>query len=141
MLKNIVSNILTISTVTSTIINEIYGLSKVVCALMISILILVAILELNNKWSKILLTTLSIVALTTHYIVLAILSNYIRIKLIPLVVIEINEKYGGGVMSIDFGQLLALLIIVTWRREIVGRIKPVFTQLSMYLKKVHGSGE
>ncbi|MEM0355065.1 MAG: hypothetical protein QW716_00035 [Desulfurococcaceae archaeon] len=141
MLKNIVSNILTISTVTSTIINEIYGLSKVVCALMISILILVAILELNNKWSKILLTTLSIVALTIHYIVLAILSNYIRIKLIPLVVIEINEKYGGGVMSIDFGQLLALLIIVTWRREIVGRIKPVFTQLSMYLKKVHGSGE
>lgn len=108
---------------------------------MISILILVAILELNNKWSKILLTTLSIVALTIHYIVLAILSNYIRIKLIPLVVIEINEKYGGGVMSIDFGQLLALLIIVTWRREIVGRIKPVFTQLSMYLKKVHGSGE
>ncbi|MEM4690876.1 MAG: hypothetical protein QXT88_00785 [Desulfurococcaceae archaeon] len=141
MLKNIVSNILTISTVTSTIINEIYGLSKVICALMISILILVAILELNNKWSKILLTTLSIVALTIHYIVLAILSNYIRIKLIPLVVIEINEKYGGGVMSIDFGQLLALLIIVTWRREIVGRIKPVFTQLSMYLKKVHGSGE
>lgn len=138
---NTVSNSYTVFIIPHAVINEIYGLGKALCVLLIAITVFTAVLELKKTWSKLLLTALSALALTLHYAVVATLSTYIKVRLAPFVIIELNERFGTETVSIDYGQVLAMLTVLVWRRELVAKIKPLIRRVGERLATTRGKRE
>lgn len=87
------------------------------------------------------LTALALAATVIHYTTVAMISSYIRVRILPFVLIEINDKVGAETLSVDHGQILALFIIIMWRRELSRVLKPVLTTLTSRFKKVFKAGE
>lgn len=119
MFISIVSGILEII-VDYTIISEVYGIQEILCILILIILFILALFDLKLI-VKTIVTVLSIVTLGLHYYVLILVSQHVEVILLPFILIE-STRY-GSVFSIDFGQLILILIIILWRREIWGLIK------------------
>lgn len=121
-------------------IDAIYFSGKAICSLLILILVLSVFLDMKNLWSKISLTIPATVAIAIHYVTIARLSTYIQFKIVPFMIIEMNTKVGTGTISIDHGQILALIIIIMWRKELSRAIKPVITPVLARLKRVSKPG-
>ncbi len=107
-------------------VSHIYGLQEIVCIAIIVLLILSSILEIK-LWSKILLSIVSGIIAVLHYYVLYMVSRYESIIFYPLIYIEATKH--GSTFTIDYGQLMIILIIFLWRRRLIGFIKNISSRL------------
>ncbi|OYT39438.1 MAG: hypothetical protein B6U89_04120 [Desulfurococcales archaeon ex4484_58] len=98
----------------------IYDLQQNLCILIIVFLILASILELKFL-TKIVLSILSSIIAILHYYVLILVSKYESIALIPLFIVESTKK--GSVLSLDYGQIMFIVLIVLWRKELIRYFK------------------
>ncbi len=104
----------------TTTINPIYVLQEVMCLLLIILIIAYSLIEAKGM-GKIILTLLSAPAILVHYLVLFLVSKYEEISVLPLFIVE-RTPYGAA-FSIDFGQILVIVLIYMWRKQIITRIK------------------
>ncbi|NPA98260.1 MAG: hypothetical protein GXO43_02675 [Crenarchaeota archaeon] len=105
--------------VPTSIIDPIYMLEQIACILLIVLIGLLAFLELNKK-SKTVISIVSAIIIVVHYIILYKVSIFEKITILPLLFIEQNSH--GSAFAIDYGQLLILMNLFFWRKEIRNKI-------------------
>lgn len=116
-----------IRTIPKEIIEPIYRVQEII-AILIIVSIIVYIL-FANKLIKYVLTVLLILISLLHYSLLVTISPLERIMVLPLILIETNV-YGYSTITIDFGQVALIALIVMWRREIFKAIKAIKIKLT-----------
>ena len=104
----------------TTTINPIYVLQEVMCILLIILIIAYSLIEAKGM-GKIILTLLSVPAILVHYLVLFLVSEYEEVSVLPLLIVE--KTLHGVAFSVDFGQILVIVLIYMWRKQIITRIK------------------
>ena len=104
----------------TTTINPIYVLQEVMCILLIILIIAYSLIEAKGM-GKIILTLLSVPAILVHYLVLFLVSEYEEVSVLPLLIVE--KTFHGVAFSVDFGQILVIVLIYMWRKQIITRIK------------------
>lgn len=104
----------------ATTINPIYVLQEVMCILLIILIIAYSLIEAKGM-GKIILTLLSVPAILVHYLVLFLVSEYEEVSVLPLLIVE--KTLHGVAFSVDFGQILVIVLIYMWRKQIITRIK------------------
>lgn len=101
-------------------INPIYVLQEVMCMLLVILMIAYSLIEAKDM-GKIILTMLSLPVILVHYLVLFLASKHEEVLVLPLFIIE--KTYHGAAFSVDFGQILVIVLIYMWRKQIITRIK------------------
>lgn len=102
-------------------VDPVYELSQILCILLLLLLVMGTLFDIKNTAKK-LLTILVTLATMLHYYVLYRVSLYEYVFLYPLIVIEENTSEYSAV-SPDLGQILVILLLVIWRKEIVRILK------------------
>lgn len=102
---------------------SVYALSSLAGLLIILLIILASLFELKGA-ARIIVTAFSTTLIAVHYFVIYVMSRYEEILIYPFILLEISGR--GGSISVDLGQVLLLLLIVLWRRELKGLLR--FTQ-------------
>jgi glucan phosphoethanolaminetransferase (alkaline phosphatase superfamily) len=97
-------------------IEPIYNIQETLCILIILFLVVASIIEIK-LWSKILLSLFALAIAIIHYYLLHLVSAYEGVVLLPFIVIETGRN-NYAALSIDYGQLLILFIILVWRKEL-----------------------
>jgi len=110
----------------------VYSIQEALCVLLVLLLLILAIFELKF-WIKFLTSLVSLVVLALHYWALMLLARYENVVLLPLLVLE-SSRSGFAAVSPDYGQLMILLLIVLWRRELYPRFKRVVAVFRAWLK-------
>ena len=100
---------------------HVYNIQETLCIMIILFLIIGSIFEFK-LWVKIVLSLIASLITILHYYILWMISIYESIAIYPFIVIETN-KLGYSSISIDFGQLMILTIILLWRDKLVPYIK------------------
>lgn len=116
-----------IRTIPKEIIEPIYRVQEII-AILIIVSIIVYIL-FANKLIKYVLTVLLILISLLHYSLLVTISPLERIMVLPLILIETNV-YGYSTITIDFGQVALIALIVMWRRKIFKTIEAIKIRLT-----------
>jgi len=96
-------------------VSVVYDIQEKICLLIIIFLVIGALFELRY-WSKIVMSIIALSITILHYYVLYLVSRYLEIIPIPFAIIEVNDK--GSAVSIDYGQLMILFLIIIWRSEV-----------------------
>jgi len=110
----------------------VYSIQEVLCVLLVLLLLILAIFELKF-WVKLLTSLTSLAVLALHYWALTLLTRYENVVLLPLLVLE-SGRTGFAAVSPDYGQLMILLLIVLWRRELYPWFKRVVAVFKAWLK-------
>lgn len=116
-----------IRTIPKEIIEPIYRVQEII-AFLIIVSIIVYILY-ANKLIKYILTLLLILISLLHYSLLVTISPLEKITILPLILIETNI-YGYSTITIDFGQVALIALIVMWRRKIFKTIEAIKIRLT-----------
>ncbi len=103
--------------VPETVINNIYFIEEVLCILLVMLLVIVSLFEIRNIHIKILFTISGLLALIMHYYIIWYMTRFENIALYPIVVVETTSR--GSSISIDFGQLVLIGILIVWRKQII----------------------
>ncbi|WP_440060161.1 hypothetical protein ACSU1N_03160 [Thermogladius sp. 4427co] len=99
-----------------------YELSSIICLLIIALVILSSLFK--GRWLKISITLIGISTIILNYLVFYLVSeNNVSISILPLFIIESTSK--GSSISPDIGQIIALSLIVLWRRELSRLVRRV----------------
>lgn len=114
------------------IINPLYGYEKVLCILLLIILVIISISEMKRT-TKIVVSIISAVTIIFHYYLFYLLSKFEIINIQLFLVREITSN--GTAITIDFGQIIIILIIYLWRREIFRIAKHVINTLVKLIVK------
>jgi len=93
--------------------------------LLILLLVIASIFEFN-KLVKTILSIIALIVTILHYHILYLLTSIENIAIYPFIVIESTKH--GSTLSLDYGQLMILSIILIWRRELWSLIKRVEEQ-------------
>lgn len=116
-----------IRTIPKEIIEPVYRVQEII-AFLIIVSIIVYIL-FANKLIKYILTLLLILISLLHYSLLVTISPLEKITILPLILIETNI-YGYSTITIDFGQVALIALIVMWRRKIFKTIEAIKIRLT-----------
>ncbi len=100
-----------------TVINNIYLIEEMLCILLVMLLVIVSLFESRNIYVRVFFTITSLLTVIMHYYVFWSLSRFENIILYPIVIVETTSK--GSSISIDFGQLILLGILIVWRKQII----------------------
>ncbi len=95
--------------------------------LLIIFLILISIIEIKFL-TKILLSIFAGVIIVMHYYVMHVVASYEKILFLPFLILETSNGYSA--ISIDYGQLLILAIILMWRKELITYISKTLLKKS-----------
>lgn len=71
--------------------------------------------------ARIVLTVALMLVLLLHYVALAMISRFVYISFLPLMIIESTRE--GSVIYPDLGQIIALTLLVAWRKQITRLIR------------------
>ncbi|ADI32494.1 hypothetical protein [Staphylothermus hellenicus] len=114
------------------IIDPLYGYEKILCILLLVILIIISIFEMK-RIIRIVVSIISAVTIVFHYYLLYLLSKFEIIKIQLFLVQEITSN--GAAVTIDFGQIMLILIIYLWRREIARITKYIVRTLITFIAR------
>ncbi len=110
----------------TTAINPLYNFGQVLCLGLIILVILASIIELN-KLGRLILSSISLLVAVIHYYTLTLLLKYESIVLLPFLVIEDHGKYSA--VSLDYGQILLIMVVVLYHREVWRTIMEAYRRL------------
>ncbi|WP_448578250.1 hypothetical protein [Thermosphaera sp.] len=108
----------------STNVYFLQGVSAVILLAILAFLLLAGV----RGWRRYVITWLSLVLIILHYSVVITISRYVKVTVLPLILVE-HDSYGGS-LYVDYGQLAALTILVVWRKEISRAIKKLVDRFS-----------
>lgn len=114
----------------TSIIDPLYGYEKIICILLIALLIIISLFEIKG-FTKIIVTIISAIVLAMHYYVLYMLSKFESINILIFFMVESTNN--GSALTIDYGQLMIILIIYSWRKEIIMRIKQLIKLVTIFI--------
>lgn len=100
-----------------TVINNIYLIEEMLCILLVMLLVIVSLFESRNIYIRVSFTITGLLTLIMHYYVFWYMTRFENITLYPILVVETTSR--GSSISIDFGQLILLGILIVWRKQIV----------------------
>ncbi len=103
--------------VPETVINNVYLIEEMLCILLVMLLVIVSLFESRNIYARLFFTIAGLFTLIMHYYVLWYMTRFENITLYPILVIETTSR--GNSISIDFGQLILLGILIVWRKQII----------------------
>ncbi len=104
--------------------NPIYGLQEAIAVIIIVSMIIYVLF--NTRYTKYLITILLLTLAVINYAVLAQLTSYETVKILPLTIIETKNNY--STLSIDFGQVSIIILALMWRRKIIEKLKTLKTK-------------
>lgn len=112
--------------------SDVYLLQQIVAALMLTAILSYVIA--GRKLKKALLTMLLLVLALVHYsIVFSMALLGVRIAFYPLVYAEVFNSFRS--LSLDYGQILIIVIIALWRREIALLTKRVLKSFKQVVRE------
>lgn len=117
----------TLNTIPPSRIEPLYHVQETLCMLLIIFLILISIIEIKFL-TKILLSIFAGAIIIMHYYVIHVVASYEKILFLPFLILETSNNYSA--ISIDYGQLLILVIILMWRKELVIHISKILLKRS-----------
>jgi len=117
----------TLNTIPPSRIEPLYHVQETLCMLLIIFLILISIIEIKFL-TKILLSIFAGAIIIMHYYVIHVVASYEKILFLPFLILETSNNYSA--ISIDYGQLLILVIILMWRKELVIHINKILLKRS-----------
>jgi len=103
--------------VPETVINNVYLIEEMLCILLVMLLVIVSLFESRNIYARLFFTIAGLFTLIMHYYVLWYMTRFENITLYPILVVETTSR--GNSISIDFGQLILLGILIVWRKQII----------------------
>ncbi|MCD6301707.1 MAG: hypothetical protein J7L82_06535 [Staphylothermus sp.] len=109
--------------VPETIINSIYLIEEILCILMIMLLVIISLFESRSIYTKALFTLVGLITLALHYYVILYMTRFERILIYPILIVETTAK--GSSISIDFGQLILLGILIIWRKQVINYFEKI----------------
>ncbi len=103
----------------------IYALQEVSALLIIFSMIVYVILE--SKYTKYIITTTLLLITGINYTIIAMLTKYETINILPLVIIETSHGY--STTSIDFGQISIIILAIIWRKQLYSKTRQLYKKL------------
>ena len=100
-----------------TLIKGIYTVEEILCILLIVLLITVSLFEIRNTYVKLLFTVFGFVTIIVHYYAVWYMTKFESIILYPMIIVESTTR--GSSISIDYGQLILIGILIVWRKNII----------------------
>lgn len=77
---------------------------------------------------KNLVSVLLISIMLFHYLIVYTLLEYIDVDLYPLIIVEKTQH--GSTLYLDLGQISAITLLLTWRREVVNLVTKISRRIT-----------
>ncbi|MEM1628756.1 MAG: hypothetical protein QXP02_01455 [Desulfurococcaceae archaeon] len=97
-----------------------YTTQLAISMLIVLFIVLFSIFTVRGVF-KYILTILVVTIIMMHYILVFNLAHYETVRIYPFIILE--ETDIGKAISPDYGQLLLLFILLSWRREIKNMLR------------------
>ncbi len=121
------------------VLNPIYSLQEITAIILVVTIVIHVLFA--NKFTKYVISVLLLLLLILHYYILYRMSSLEEVTLYPFIVIE-SSKAGYSSMSIDMGQIIALILLYLWWNRIKPSIKIVYLRIISIIKRItRGQGQ
>ncbi|MEZ0394037.1 MAG: hypothetical protein ABWK00_03185 [Desulfurococcaceae archaeon] len=94
--------------------------------LVLIVMVFVTLFDVKKGATKLALSLISLAIVALHYYTLFLLMAEFDVQVLPLPLVLVTSTARGSSMMIDFGQVLVIMLVILWRKDIVDFMRKVW---------------